>query len=201
MSKGNILIVEDEAAIAQDLQDIIEMEGYDVIGVAYTHAQAIEILAASKPDLAFLDISLRGPGTGLDIAKLLNDKYKVPFIFLTSFSDQETIKEVVELNPSGYLVKPFKERDIAPALAVAMAKKSVISSAFPTVNDINKALLTEISSQEYKVLRLIWQGKKNAEIADALFVSINTIKTHIAKIYSKLGVSSRASAIHKVVNL
>jgi DNA-binding NarL/FixJ family response regulator len=200
MTKGNILIVEDEAAIAQDLKDIIQIEGYSVIGVAYSYAKAVEILAAKKPDLVFLDISLRGNGSGLDVASLLNSKYRIPFIFLTSFSDKETIKEVVSLNPCGYLIKPFKEKDIAPAIALAFvtAKKN-FGEAFPTEEVINISLEKALSPQEYLVLKNIWKGKSNAEIAEELFVSVNTIKTHITKLYSKLDVNSRSKAINKAL--
>ena len=200
MAKANILIVEDEAAIAQDLQDIIEMDGYNVVGIAYSFSQALEKLAKVEPDLVFLDIALRGNGSGLDVAKVLNDKYKIPFIFLTSFSDPETIEEVVSLNPLGYLIKPFKERDIAPAIALALASAKMNSgNTFPTEQKLNSNLSRPLSPQEYIVLQKIWKGKKNAEIADELFVSINTVKTHIVKIYSKLDVNSLAQALNMVL--
>ena len=202
MTKANILIVEDEAAIAQDLKDIIQLEGYTVIGVAYSYAKAVEILAAKKPDLVFLDISLRGNGSGLDVAKLLNDKFKIPFIFLTSFSDQDTIKEVVSLNPCGYLIKPFKERDIAPAIALAFvtAKKN-FGEAFPSEEKLNATLIKALSPQEYIVLKNIWKGNSNAGIAAELFVSVNTVKTHITKLYNKLDVNSRSQAINKALKV
>ena len=200
MPKANILIVEDEAAIAQDLQDIIEMDGYRVIGIAYSYTQAIEKLAAVQPDLVFLDIALKGNGSGLDVAKVLNEKYHIPFIFLTSFSDKDTIREVVSLNPSGYLVKPFKERDIAPAVALALATAKLNSGgAFPSEQKLNSGLNRTLSPQEYVVLKNIWKGKSNAGIAEELFVSINTVKTHVVKIYSKLDVNSRAQAINKAL--
>ncbi|MEL7427605.1 MAG: LuxR C-terminal-related transcriptional regulator, partial [Bacteroidota bacterium] len=113
-----------------------------------------------------------------------------------------TVQEVVARNPSGYLVKPYKEKDIAPAVALAFAnnrfqKKSV----FPAYEYINQFLDKALSPQEYVVLHAAWEGKKNTEIATALFVSVNTIKTHLIRIYQKLQVNSRASAIHKIMNL
>lgn len=200
MPKANILIVEDEVAIAQDLQDIIEMDGYKVVGIAYSYTQAIERLAEVQPDLVFLDIALKGNGSGLDVANVLNEKYHIPFIFLTSFSDKETIEEVVSLNPSGYLIKPFKERDIAPAIALAMATAKLNSGeTFPSEQKLNSGLDRSLSPQEYIVLKNIWKGKSNAGIAEELFVSINTVKTHIVKIYNKLDVNSRAQAINRVL--
>lgn len=201
MSKGKILIVEDEVIIAQDLQDILELQDYEVSAIAYTYDQAITALAAHEFDLAFLDISLRGPGNGLEVADVINKKYKIPFIFLTSFSDSESIAQVVSKNPGGYLVKPFKENDIAPALELALANnKHIKKETFPSLDFINLKIEKPISKQEYKVLYLLWQGKKNADIAAELFVSVNTIKTHVWRIFGKLEVNSRVSAINKVMN-
>lgn len=201
MSKVNVLIVEDEPAIAGDIHDILEIEGYNVVDTAYTYDKAIDLLASKSIDLIFLDIALKGVGNGLDVAAIVNSKYQIPFIFLTSFSDQETIKEVVDLNPNGYLVKPFKERDIVAAAALALAQaKAIKKETFPNLEEINKHINKPLSPQEYNVLLLIWKGKKNLEIAEELYVSINTIKTHVTKIYSKLDVNSRSQAINKVIN-
>lgn len=197
-----ILIVEDEPAIAADLSDILEMSNYKVCGIAYSYDQAIEKLAAFSPDLVLLDIALKGSGSGLDVATVLNKKYNIPFIFITSFADQDTIQEVVKLNPSGYLVKPFKEKDIAPLVELTFAQvRKNTTRVFPDMCLINQNINRAISPQEYKVLSLIWSGNKNKEIAEKLFVSINTVKTHVIKLYHKLEVQSRAEAIHKVINL
>lgn len=199
-SKSKILIVEDEPAIAQDLEDILLDSGYDVVGIAYTYEQAIALLGETSPDLIFLDIALQGLGTGLDVAKIINEKYNIPFIFLTSFSDKETIQEVVSLNPIAYLVKPFNDRDIVTTVAVSLSRAKLNNKGmFPSMETVNLGLDKPLSTQEYKVLFKIWKGKKNIEIAEDLFVSINTIKTHVVKIYSKLAVNSRAMAINKVM--
>lgn len=201
-SKFKILIVEDEVAIAEDLYDILEMAGYDVVGPAYSYDQAMEFLAMETPHLCFLDIALKGRETGLDVADVLNEKYKIPFIFLTSFSDASTVTDVVSRNPGGYLVKPFKEKDIGPAVALALANDELSKKeVFPRIEFINKFISKPISAQEYNVLKLLWQGCKNAEIAESLFVSLNTIKSHVSHIYMKLEVNSRAGAINKIMNL
>lgn len=198
----NILVVEDEVAIAEDLRDVLEMAGYHVVDVAYTYAQAVAAIAAHSLDLVFLDIALGSEGTGLDIAKILQDKYQLPFIFLTSFSDADTIQQVVSCNPGAYIVKPFKERDIAPAVALAMAQHEQRTyNKFPSLDKINANQSNVISAQEYKVLLLMWKGKRNADIAQELFVSINTIKSHISSIYNKLDVKSRTEAVNRVLSL
>ncbi|MEL6988939.1 MAG: response regulator, partial [Bacteroidota bacterium] len=103
--KKKILIVEDEASIAMDLQSILEESGYDADDVAYSYNQAVNLLASNLPDLALLDIALKGRENGLDVARVIKEKYKIPFVFLTSFSDAETVAQAVDLKPNGYLVK------------------------------------------------------------------------------------------------
>lgn len=195
-----VLIVEDDAMIAEDLQDILIDAGYDVVGIAHNAKKAQDILSIRNVDLAFLDVTLSGESTGVDVANFINEKYKIPFVFLTSHSDSITLKNVVDTNPGGYLVKPFKEKDIVPAAVVAMAnymKKS--DDVFPSIDAVNIKLMVGLSDQEYKVLQMIWEGKKNIEIAAILFLSINTIKTHIRRIYSKLNVNSRVAAVNAVM--
>lgn len=198
MSKLKVLIVEDDAMIAEDLQDILIDAGYDVVGIAHNATKALNILEIRKVDFAFLDVTLSDQSTGIDVAHHINDKYKFPFVFLTSYSDSQTVSNVVSTNPGGYLVKPFKEKDIVPALVVACSnaqQKNV--DDFPSIEVINSKLSIALSKQEHKVLYLIWLGKKNNDIAEDLYLSVNTIKTHIRRIFTKMNVSSRVAAINE----
>ena len=202
MEKKRILIVEDEVAIAGDLQDILELEGYKVVGIAFSFDQALTFMDTTKPDLVILDIELLGHGTGLDVARVINKKYHTPFIFLTSYNDKESVKNVIDLNPEGYLIKPFKETDIAPALALAFAKNNQKKKEiFPSITFINNKLNITLSPQEYKILTLLWKGNRNSEIATKLFISVNTVKTHINKLFNKLEVNSRLAACTKIMSL
>jgi len=196
MSKVKVLIVEDDAMIAEDLQDILIDAGYNVIGVAHNFKKAKDILEIREIDLAFLDVTLSDDSTGIEVANFINEKYEIPFVFLTSHSDADTVKDVVSTNPGGYIVKPFKEKDIVPAAVLALANaKNIYKETFPTIERINSKLTVHLSNQEYKVLQMIWKGKKNAEIADTLFLSVNTIKTHIRRVFTKMNVNSRVAAI------
>ena len=195
-----ILIVEDEAAIARDLESILEDCGYQVSGIAHNYEQAVEEIKNDQPDFALLDISLKGSKTGIDVAKYINEFHKFPFVFITSFSSDDILTEAIGTSPGGYLVKPFKERDIPAVIKVAlMNTRKVIS--FPSLKQVNERLEETISAQEHKVLECIWSGQKNSEIASSLFLSVNTIKTHITRVFSKLSVHSRAEAINKIMNL
>lgn len=195
-----VLIVEDEVAIGEDLRDIVEDAGYHVVGVAHSYNKAVTMLKRHAVDLAMLDVALHGEGSGLDVARVINQDYGIPFIFLTSFSDQDTVEEVVATRPAGYLVKPFKEQDIPPALAVALSTASSKTS-FPSLLTINSHSQTDLSGQEYKVLELVCQGLSNKEVSDQLFVSVNTTKTHLRRIYQKLDVQSRVKLFNVIEEL
>jgi len=148
-----------------------------------------------SPDIALLDISIKGDKDGIDIAHIINKKHNIPFVFLTSFADKETIDRVKETSPYGYIVKPFKDRDLAPVIEVALLRKASEARSFPTIQNINDALPTSITSMEYEVVKMIWKGLKNQEIADELFLSINTIKTHISNLYTKTDTNSKGAII------
>lgn len=200
MAQTKVLIVEDEPAIAHDIAAILTGNGYNVCGIAHSSTKAMDYLLTKSPDIALLDISIKGDKDGVDIAHIINKKYDIPFVFLTSFADRETIERVKETAPYGYIVKPFKERDLAPAIEVALLRKSTESKSFPTIQQINNLLPTSITSMEYEVVKLIWKGLKNQEIADELFLSINTIKTHISNLYTKTNTHNKGSIISFIRN-
>jgi len=201
MPATKVLIVEDEPAIAHDIAAILQGDGYNVCGIAHSSTKAMDYLATKSPDIALLDISIKGDKDGIDIAHIIKKKYNIPFVFLTSFADRETIDRVKETAPYGYIVKPFKERDLAPAIEVALLRKSSETRSFPLLEQVNQNTHTPITSMEYEVLKLIWKGLKNQQIADKLFLSINTIKTHISNLYTKTDTNSKATIISFVRDL
>lgn len=120
-----ILIVEDELLIAEMLRDVLSDFGYTVLdSVTDVDAACDFIQHQTKPDLAIIDINLQSEKTGLDLAKILYEQFKVPFVFLTSYADSSTIKEALKLNPEAYLLKPFKSTDIYTTIEIIRNKNS-----------------------------------------------------------------------------
>jgi DNA-binding LytR/AlgR family response regulator len=115
-----ILIVEDEFVTMDLLRDYLEESGYEVSGDAMSADEAIAILEKGDTDFAMLDINIRGEKDGIWVAEQINQKYKIPFIFLTALSDSPTVKAAARTNPYGYLVKPFKQADIFTTIEVAL---------------------------------------------------------------------------------
>jgi len=201
MNRTKILIVEDEVAIANDIEEILEDNNCEVVGIAYKGLQAINMIAERQPDLILLDINLGGKITGIEVAKHVNENEKIPFVFLTSHNDEKTINQVINTNPGGFIVKPYKEGDIIPAIKIAIAKHSIArSDLFPALEKINTNLESPLTKYEYNVIKLAWKGKKNSEIASELFVSVNTVKTHLLKTYSKLSVNNRSEAVNRIMS-
>lgn len=120
MSQLKILIVEDEMVVADHLATILERLGYEVLPPAINYTEAIAILKAERPDLAFLDIQLAGSKDGIDLAKRIKEEYHIPFIFLTSNADPKTVGRAKLVNPSAFLVKPFNRDDIFPSIEMAL---------------------------------------------------------------------------------
>ncbi len=119
-NKVNILIVEDEFITLDNLQDLAEDLGYAVSGTAMKAEQAIEILDRGNTDIAILDIHLKGEKSGIWVAQRIQKTYKIPFIFLSAYSDKKTVEAAAETNPSAYLVKPFSKPSVYTAIEVAL---------------------------------------------------------------------------------
>lgn len=119
-----ILIVEDEVLIAQDLKEILEEVGYNKVLKAKNIQEALEKLHENKIGLVLLDINFRGAKTGIDLAVMLNDEFHIPFIFITSYSDDDTISSVKKTNPSGFLLKPFNKDLLLITLELALYKNT-----------------------------------------------------------------------------
>lgn len=120
MGKVKILVVEDEIVIADNICDILEKLGYEVLEPVINYSEAIEQLETEKPDLALLDIQLAGKKDGIDLAWKIKEEYDIPFIFLTSNADPRTIERAKDLSPPAYLVKPFNRDDLYTSIELAL---------------------------------------------------------------------------------
>jgi CheY-like chemotaxis protein len=110
--KRRILIVEDEAVTSVMLEKTLKELGYEVVGSAFDGAEAINLARDKKPDIILMDIRIQGEIDGIETAKRIYQQYKIPIIYLTAHSDDDTIRRAVESGPFGYLIKPFKEREL-----------------------------------------------------------------------------------------
>jgi DNA-binding NarL/FixJ family response regulator len=119
-AKKSILIVEDEALIAEDLMDIIISLGYDVVGMADNSAAAIALVKEKSPDLVTMDINLSGPVDGISTVELIRKVSDIPVIYITVFTTDLILERAKKTKPSGYIIKPFNARHIRTSIEIAL---------------------------------------------------------------------------------
>lgn len=134
---GKILIVEDEFIIAEDLRKILEKAGYEISGIAPSVPKALEIIKLKRPAWVFVDIQLTGKLTGLDLAASLNE-LEIPFIYVSANSNQSVLELAKATKPYGFMVKPFREKDVLVALDIAIYRHE---------NNLENKLIKEVALQ------------------------------------------------------
>ena len=122
MPNAKITIVEDERVVAADLEDKLVAMGYDVCAKAYSGEQAVSMVEREYPDLVLMDIKLEGSMDGIEAANLIKQRFNVPVIYLTAFSDEQTLQRAKVSEPFGYLVKPIQLRELRSNIEMALFK-------------------------------------------------------------------------------
>jgi DNA-binding NarL/FixJ family response regulator len=204
MNELRILIVEDEPLIAENIAVYLNNTDFAVSAIAYDHEDAKKQLEQNTPDAVLLDINLDGDEDGITIAEHINKYYQLPFVFLTSYADKETIERAKRVEPGGYVVKPFNEKTLLATIEIAVsnyAQRLNRNIPFISMEKINRHLINTVTEREFDVLQLIYEGKTNQQISDQLFISYNTIKRHINNAYLKLDAATRTGAIAKLREL
>jgi serine phosphatase RsbU (regulator of sigma subunit)/CheY-like chemotaxis protein len=125
MDKARILVVEDEELVALAIKTFLERIGYEVPLVTASGEEAIERFPALKPDLVLMDIRLHGKVSGIEAAGFIKDSFQVPVIYLTAYSDPETLERAKMTDPYGYILKPFDERSLQATVQIALHKSAV----------------------------------------------------------------------------
>ena len=120
MVQIRILIVEDEVITGIDLQESLEGLGYEVVGIAHACGPAVEMADSERPDLVLMDIMLKGEGDGIEAAALIREGLDIPVVFLTAYSDKETLERARVTVPWGYLLKPYQEREMHVTIQMAL---------------------------------------------------------------------------------
>ncbi len=122
MDKRKIFIVEDSPIVAMELRRILEGLGYAVTGIAGTGEEAITMCLASPPDLILMDVRLAGNLNGIEASRVIRKSISVPVIYTTAYSDRDTVQEVQKSFPFGFVIKPYREKDLLVALETAFTR-------------------------------------------------------------------------------
>ena len=120
MTQATILVVEDEGIVAQEIKSRLEKSGYAVCAVVHDGNSAIAHAGEMQPDLVLMDIRLKGEMDGIEAAGLIAERYGIPVVYLTAYTDPATLERAKVKDPFGYVVKPFETRSLMVSIEIAL---------------------------------------------------------------------------------
>lgn len=200
-----VLIVDDHFVVRQGLKLLIDLnDQFDVVGEAENGQMALEKMEELKPDLILIDLYMPVMN-GLETIRVINEKYQLPVIVLTTYNEDHLLLEGIELGVKGYLLKDTDSEKLFNTMEAAvrgdvllqtdiMERYQKVKLEKQLQEHANQALA--LTDKELAVLQAVAGGAKSKAIAFDLGVTERTIKARLTSIYNKLGVDSRAEAVH-----
>jgi len=201
-----VLLVDDHDVFRHGLAQLLADEGLDVAGEASGGEAGVRLAAELRPDVVLMDLSMPGV-SGVEATRAIAAAADGPSVVVLTLSDEDaSMLEALLAGAAGYVLKDATLEEIVGAVRAAAGGDAVIPprvapellrrlrAAEPAPGAAAEAEALELSERELEVLRLIVEGRDNAAIAAELFISPNTVKSHVASIFAKLGVESRLQA-------
>lgn len=186
---NQILIIEDERLVAEHVAAVLRMAGYEHILLCSNRREAFKAYTATKNvQLIISDLNLFGTYEGHLIVQELQQLKPVPVIYLTAYSEQQTLDDALSTEPVAYVLKPFTDRQLLIAVKMALRAAADTSAQRP-------------SEREMDIVRYLAEGYKSREIADKLFISENTVRTHRRNLLRKFDLKTSSELIAMAVKL
>jgi two-component system, NarL family, response regulator DevR len=199
-----LLVVDDHEVVRQGLVSLLDRrDGFEVVAQAGSVAEAIEAASRFEPDLVIMDVRLPD-GSGIEACRdIRSARPETRVIMLTSYPDEEAVLSAIIAGASGYLLKQIRGRELVTALEAVGRGDSLLDSAVTekvlervrrVASGADSDELSDLTSQERKILLRVAEGKTNKEIAGEVFLSDKTVKNYVSSILSKLNLQRRAQA-------
>jgi len=174
MKKVNILVVEDENILALGLQKKLENLGYAVTGIADSGEGTLRKIQEKEPDLILMDIVIKGNLDGIETAAKLKKTYSIPVIYLTAYADDEILERAARTEPYGYILKPYKEKELKANIEMAIYRKKSENEDTFDFEDLYKETTTFIQKNENPFKKVLLGSYLN-KVQVSVDVGINKI--------------------------
>ena len=162
-----ILVAEDETIIRLDLRALLEQAGYEVCGEARDGVEAVELARELEPDLAVMDVKMPRLD-GIDAARRILEERPIPIVMVTAYGQDEIVSRAVEAGVFGYLVKPFREQDLLPAIHTARARHDELQALRAEAESLADALAARKSIERAKGVLMAKEGLTEQEAFERL---------------------------------
>jgi len=177
MEKIKILVVEDESILALGLKKKLENLGYSVTDIAASGAETIDKVGENMPDIIMMDIVIKGDMDGIETAAKLNKTFSIPIIYLTAYADDEILKRAATTEPYGYILKPYKEKELKANIEMAIYRKKFKEEEIVDYEDLYRDVTTFINKNE-KLFKKALLGSYLNKIDT--FVDVGSSKIYIS---------------------
>ena len=161
-SRPRVVVAEDEAIIRLDLCETLTAQGYDVVGDVGRGDAAVDLVRELRPDIAILDVKMPGLD-GISAARIITAERLAAVLILTAFSQRELVEEARDAGALAYLVKPFQEKDLVPAIEVALARHAEFVALEESVGDLAERLAARKVTDRAKGVLMDGHGLTEAE--------------------------------------
>lgn len=196
-----VFLLDDHEIVRRGLRDVLEAEGFEVVGEAGTAAEALARIPATSPDVAVLDVRLPD-GDGVQVCREIRDRRPdLPCLMLTSFADDEALFDAIMAGASGYVLKQIRGADLVEAIRQVAEGKSLLD---PTATarvlerlrhgSADDERLAQLTEQERRILELLAEGLTNRQIAERMFLAEKTVKNYVSNLLAKMGMQRRTEA-------
>jgi AmiR/NasT family two-component response regulator len=162
LDRTRVIIADDESLIRMDLREMLQNLGYLVVGEVGDGRSAVNLARELRPDVVIMDIKMPDMD-GIDAAKVLTEEHIAPVILLTAYNQRDLVERAKEAGVVGYMVKPFRESDLVPAIEVALARFNEFEALHKEVNDLQVALETRKLVDRAKGILMDTQNLTEAE--------------------------------------
>lgn len=197
-----VMVVDDHAVVRAGLQALLSGdEGVEFVGEARTAAEAVRLAGAHRPDVVLMDLQLGDGVDGVEATRRLLALEDPPRVLVLTTYDADTdINRAIDAGATGYLLKAGPPEELFQAIRAAARGQTALSPEIASrLLQRSRAPEQALSAREVEILELLAHGLGNRELAQKLFISEATVKTHLVHIYSKLGVDSRTAAVNAAV--